>query len=446
MKLRIGKNAAAFAYLVVFCLILILLTATGLSDRFPEVIFVVYLAGMVLFLLFVSRGVLKTSNDRILFWSATLIKIAYAMYRFPITEIANPSLSGDAGGFWRTAVQYYEGNFNRVYTPFPYVLNAEFHLFGKNVLCCCITNIVFSMLMVLIVVKVMNGYHIYGKGRLLAMLVSAFLVYGIQVCNSILREAIYFVLITGSFYEYVLYVRNRQQIKLYLALLLMVPVLVLHIGYFPIVTVYIIDLFLHEKVRTKKALLNRAILIAVFIVFVVYASRLNSVGLYLTRGQGIVGIINRIVGSNSDEYSVEAGSRYLAGMRITSIPTFLLYSPIKWVFYTFSPLPTNWRGLTDILAFLLDGCVHFICLWTTISCMRCLKRSVGYEKTDQLIRIIRTGFWSVVLCGFMFGLGTSTAGTAIRHRDVMIGIEAVLIGLSVHFKNADLSVLERIEI
>jgi hypothetical protein len=215
------------------------------------------------------------------------------------------------------------------------------------------------------------------------------------------------------------------------------PVLILHIGYFPIAAAYIIDIFLHEKVRSRKDLLNRSIIIVAFLVFVLVASQLNSVG-YLTKGNGVAGIINKIVGANSDEIMGAAGSRYLAALRITSIPTFIFYSPIKWLFYMFSPLPTNWRGVSDIAAFLLDGCVHLACFWMSIKCISYLKMANNNGNLNMMIRIIRTGFWAVILCGFVFGLGTSTAGTAIRHRSVMIGIESMLFGLSIHFRSTNL--------
>lgn len=225
--------------------------------------------------------------------------------------------------------------------------------------------------------------------------------------------------------------------KIYLAIVFLIPVLVLHIGYFPIAAVYIIDIFLHEKLRSKKDLLNRLIIIVAFIIFILFASQLNSIG-YLTKGNGLVGIINKIVGANSDEVMGEAGSRYLARLKITSIPTFIFYSPIKWFFYMFSPLPTNWRGVTDIAVFLLDGCVHFVCLWKALRSISYLKIGNVNGNLNMIIRIIQTGFWAVVLCGFVFGLGTSTAGTAIRHRAVMIGIESLIFGLSIHFRNISL--------
>ena len=287
--------------------------------------------------------------------------------------------------------------------------------------------------MVLLVVEVMNRFGIEGRSRLFAVIAAALLPYGIQVCNSILREAIYFAFITGSFVGYVRYLQTRKPVKIFLAILLLIPVLFLHSGYFPIALIYLIDLFAHEKVKTRTDLLNRVLIIIAFAAFVIYSSGLSSMG-YLTNGKGIEGIINRITGANSEEFMGEAGSRYLAGIRITSIPTFLLYAPLKWVYYMFSPLPTNWRGLTDVFVFLVDGLVHLLVVVSSVVCIRRIKRSNTDGKHELLLRIVRVGFWSVVSCGFVFGLGTSTAGTAIRHRDVLIGIEAILIGFCMYIR------------
>ncbi len=435
MGLKIGKKMATTALIVFFLAVLALLTFFGVSDSNPELIFLLYLAGIACFLFSASVGVLKNSNDRILFWGSFIAKIAYALYRFPISNIANPTLSTDAGGFWKTASQYYAGNFSRQYTPYPYILNFEFHIFGKNVLCCILTNIVISMIMVLLVVMVLNRFEVYGNSRFWAVLLASFLIYGIIVSDSILREAFYIGLIAASFYQFIEYVRTGKHIRMYLSVFLMLPVLALHIGYFPIVVVYIIDFLVQEKVRTRSDFLKRFIMIAVFVAFAVYASQLNSVG-YLTEGKGIEGVIQIIAGSNSEEAMGEAGSRYLAGLKINSVSTFLLYTPVKWFFYLFSPLPTNWRDLTDAFAFFLDGCVHLAFLFISGSCVRTLKRKNKDGEYDGLVRICRVGIWSVVLCALVFGLDTSTAGTAIRHRDVLIGVEAILIGIGLHFRAA----------
>lgn len=438
MRLALGKIAISLLYLVILCLILSSLTRSGFSDFAPIAVFLFYLFGMLVFLLSISSNILRTSNDIILFWGSIIVKLGYALFRFPISSITAPTLHADAERFWRTAVQYYEGNFNKVYTPFPFFLNFEFTIFGKNVLCCCLTNIVLSMIMVLLVLEMMNWFRIEGWGRFIAMFLSSFLIYGIQVSNSILRESIYFAFITASFASYINYLKHRQQVYVYIAILLLIPVLVLHIGYFPLAAVYLLDLFVHEKIRTKKDFLNRLFTIIVFFIFVLFASRLNSVGYLTGRTGGITGIFNRIAGSNSDEVMGEAGSRYLAGLKITSLPTFVFYSPIKWTFFMFSPLPPNWRGITDILAFLFDGCIHLMCVLLSVRCIRLLKRNNKSGNRDMIIRAVQSGLWSVIMCGFVFGLGTSTAGTAIRHRDAMIGIEAILIGISIYTRSNDI--------
>ena len=437
MRLIVGYKTKVLIYLVVFCLVIMVMTTIGFSEMAPITISFLYLLGMIVFLAAISNSTLKNSYDIVLFWGSFFIKILYALYRFPLADIANPSLSGDAGGFWRTAGEYYEGDFGRVYTPFPYILNCEFHIFGKNVICCCITNIVLSMIMVAIVIYSMNRLGIYGKSRIYAALCSAFLPYTIIVSNSILRESLYFAFISASFISYIHYIQMRRQKYIYLAILLLIPVLILHIGYFPIAAVYLVEMLTHETIKTKRGFLNKIIIILGFIVFVFFASQLNSVG-YLTEGNGIIGIINKIMGANSDEVMGTAGSRYLAELKITSITSFVLYSPLKWCYFMFSPLPNNWRGIEDALAFICDGFIHLACIWITIRSIQKQKHNCLEGRHDSIIRIMRTGLWSVILCGFVFGLGTSTAGTAIRHRDAMIGIEAILIGISLTIRNGDL--------
>lgn len=44
------------------------------------------------------------------------------------------------------------------------------------------------------------------------------------------------------------------------------------------------------------------------------------------------------------------------------------------------------------------------------------------------------GLWQILLCAVVFGLGTTTAGTAIRHRDVLLPIEVFILAICLQNK------------
>ncbi len=427
--------------------IFLLLTASGFSEQFPDVTAILWIVGVVFVLYNAASQIIFTKNDAIVFFSSLTVRIGYMIYKFGFRNLAEPKLSEDANRFWKVARMYYEGDFSVDYTPYPHVLNAQFHVFGSNILCCIMVNVALVMVMALLYFSLMDMLQIRGRGRQLGAFIVCFMPYSFIISTSLLREAIYYCFIMASFVLYVKYIICEKHRFFYYSVLLLIPVLYMHIGYFPIVFAYLIDMYRNEKIRTKKQLFYRCLLVGLIVLFVGTVLGFNSMRYLVGSSGGIEGILNKLLDGTPGETTIQAGSRYLAGVRITSIGTLILYAPLKWFFYLFSPLPVNWRGLSDIISFLFDGFIHFLVIIGGIKYIMQKKEITSGHCEWNKKRICSVALWAVVLCAGVFGLGTATAGTAMRHRAVMIGIEAVIVAIAVSgksaFLNSDAKKLER---
>lgn len=118
------------------------------------------------------------------------------------------------------------------------------------------------------------------------------------------------------------------------------------------------------------------------------------------------------------------GAAYLKGLRITSFGSFVKYIPIKFVYFLFSPMPWNWRGLNDAIAFILDSCFYIILL---IPCIKCMVR---YNKNPQ-VACFGISFLSSAI---IFAVGCSNAANAMRHR---LKLLSILILLYCFFKSLE---------
>ncbi|MBQ2513689.1 MAG: hypothetical protein II535_00685, partial [Bacteroidales bacterium] len=107
-----------------------------------------------------------------------------------------------------------------------------------------------------------------------------------------------------------------------------------------------------------------------------------------------------------DVVPVVAGSTYLLWMQKLGVGVRLLLSPVRMFYLLFSPLPTDWRGLSDVVVFCVDSLVYLV-----LAVMMFWPPLLGKER--QLRRFIS---YAVLLMTFVFALGTSNAGTAVRHR------------------------------
>jgi len=432
MQIRINKDIPLFTVFIAFFWAL---TASGLFSSIPLVNALFFLVSTTLLLILVSSKKLRTPSEMLVFWVSYLMKVGYALYRIIFAfggNLTDPNLSLDAKRFWEQASSLLSGETVSPETRFPYLLKIEFLIFGKNLFCVFLLNICLTMLMMLLVSALLDKINTPSYYRFVPLLIVGFLPYEIIVSCSLLRESVYFVFITLSFYFYCCYIGSKKYKDLLFAVLAVVPVALLHTGYIIIACVYIVDSFICDKPRNFNDVAKRMLLFFSVVIVCVWAITMDSDGAgYFSRG---LSTLTSSVSGGRDSFSEEAGSRYLEGMTITSFPTLLAYAPIRWFYFLFSPLPTNWRGMTDIIAFLLDSCVHGMIILCALVAKRTLRKNIINYKSNDVYRGLSVGLLCIVFLALVFCLNTGTAGTAIRHRDVLIGIETALLGFSLRIR------------
>lgn len=131
------------------------------------------------------------------------------------------------------------------------------------------------------------------------------------------------------------------------------------------------------------------------------------------------------------------GSDYLTWLDLSSPQKILMYTPLKMVYFLFSPIIFDWRGLNDVAAFVLDSSVYIVLSWY-ILCRRVANPQYRLLKRFLLI--------SVLITVVMFSFGTSNSGTAIRHRAKICSFMLVLTSISTEKKHlADVEDAEDVE-
>lgn len=122
--------------------------------------------------------------------------------------------------------------------------------------------------------------------------------------------------------------------------------------------------------------------------------------------------------SNQD---ATGNSGYLTWLPKTTNPIVgLLFAPLKMIYFMFSPLPTEWRRITDIVGFFIDS-IFYVSMWYVI----CKYRPVGYLQSYKKCILI-----AIFTAVFMFSYGTLNAGTAFRHRAKFCEPIAVIYAIS----------------
>jgi len=94
------------------------------------------------------------------------------------------------------------------------------------------------------------------------------------------------------------------------------------------------------------------------------------------------------------------------------------------MYFMFSPFPWQWRGIGDIITFLLSSCVY---LYIIINSIRYIRRTAKDEENRSIVVALLI---VALLIAVVFSWGVTNTGTATRHRDKFIAIYAVLFSLS----------------
>ena len=103
------------------------------------------------------------------------------------------------------------------------------------------------------------------------------------------------------------------------------------------------------------------------------------------------------------------GSSYLKNFEISSFADFLIFAPLKLIYFIFSPMPYDVRGLGDLIAILIDSSIYYFLIFKIFK----NRKIVSNNKFRAFPKVFFILFLIVSL-GFSFG--TETSGTAMRHR------------------------------
>lgn len=121
------------------------------------------------------------------------------------------------------------------------------------------------------------------------------------------------------------------------------------------------------------------------------------------------------------------GSDYLTWINTTGALQGLFYTPLKMFYFLFSPLPTEWRGISDLFGFLFDGMIYLILF---ISIIR--SKIVSYF-SNLLKKYLLVSLFITI---FIFAFGTSNAGTAFRHRAKILSLIVLTFAIAVDRKKS----------
>lgn len=218
---------------------------------------------------------------------------------------------------------------------------------------------------------------------------------------SLLREGIMLFFTTFSIYGYI----KRDRVYNILSIIFLSVSFYLHSGMIFILFGYIYNYVMKQKGKKKIIYILLGILVIMSLVAIIPK-------LPYFKGKNLEKL--------ADSKVQDGGSRY--AVEVNGVIGYILYSPIRLFYFLFSPTPNMFRGLRDILSFLLNSCTYIFFIYDSLKNYKFIKQKI--DKKENFF--IQGLFLSFFLTAFIYGLGTDTAGTALRHRDKLLFLLALI--------------------
>lgn len=330
----------------------------------------------------------------------------------------------DTETFWNISGQYFHGDFSETVTYYPYYLNVFYQIIGLNRFGAQYINVLGWCLGMILMEKSCKVLKIEGNLRLLALLLMAFAPNYMCITSVLLREGIIIAMNFLWFYCQIKWVEEGKHG--YLAGCLIAPLISLGLHMSAIVfwglTIFAVALYDPKKKEfriQKKTMITLLIGIIGILVFLLIPNTRRLITQKLPDfDEGFLTTINEMITYASEN---DGGSSYLKDVYVTGYGDFILQTFVRMFYFYASPLPMHWRGLSDAVAFVISSAPYLFSMVLSLV-------TVFIKKKDPY----RTLMWGMLL--LLSGIcswGVFNAGTAMRHRDKIIGICILLLLYSV---------------
>ncbi len=296
-------------------------------------------------------------------------------------------------------------------TGYDLVLSVIFRLFGISKMFGQYINIVISMLSLIVLVHILNRIKLEKKYKNLGILFACFLPIFAIMNSLLLRESmiIFFLMLTFYFFVRWWNDEGNSLVNMVLAMAGCFAATWLHSGLIAYITGFLMIFVITKTIKRKRYVTfdSRTVML-MFLAIGVVLIYTQTIGSDFLSYLGNIDSVSSI--SEMTENYVDGNSAYdIAIIPGDGIVALIGNSPLRMVYFLVSPMPWDWRGPSDVLAFAFSGCFYVLSVVYTI---RAVKVSED-ENHSLLLVLLLLAFCSA----FIFSWGVSNAGTALRHRD-----------------------------
>lgn len=305
------------------------------------------------------------------------------------------------------------------YAHYPQFLHLLYAITDSSRLIAQYVNVMFGMGIIWYVRQTLRLLDVPEKPQTIALLVLAFMPNLIIFSGILLREAWVEFFAALSLWYFVRWFKGGQAADMLLSVVCVLAGAFMHAGIIGLLFGYIVG-FLSYNPRTGVIQFSTSTIVSLIVIGGGYLLISDSFSLFTGKFQTYQtdnGEMEFVSYANST--NKRGDSTYLQWLNVTNPVVGMLIAPLRMVYFLFAPLPTEWHRVSDVAGFLVDS-IFYLCMCVVM--MR--HKSIQHQKLKKYLVA------AILATTFIFGYGTSNAGTAFRHRAKQISIIAVAFALS----------------
>lgn len=378
---------------------------------------------LVLYALTLIYSISKIRMTRyilLIFIGAILFRVVFSIINLYIFPDILPHSGVDTKAFEMTGYYLSSGILDLStyrWDNYPRLIYIIYLLIGRMPLVIIAINGVTSVLSAVYLYKILE--ILVDSKKTIFSLVNLFLFFPHNIIFSsiILRESLIIFFLVLSLYKFIEYSKTNKISKMFLSIINLLVATALHAGVLFIGLGYLIYILKDKQVVRRFDRLKKPILIILVVATVAGLFLYSDLAFRkLASYDSLDSVFNQVnrISDNSGE------SKYLNSLKITNLTDMIIFLPIKMVYLLYSPMPWDIRNLNDIIAFLLDSIIY---MYLSVGVLKKIRGLDFKNEKNKLFVCLLVGLLSAVS---VFALGTSNAGTALRHRFKILPLMIIL--------------------
>jgi len=297
------------------------------------------------------------------------------------------------------------------YTKYTDFLGILYWIIGDQRFFSQFVNVILGMWSIFVFYKILDLFKLKDSKKLFFLALYGFFPQNIIFSSILLREALIQFFFVYSMLFFTKWLMSNNRINMFKTIFFVLLSSLFHPGMIASLLVYgFMFLFLDVKKHSFNYSFKRKTLLVLFcsLAFALIAyniSMLNGKFSFLISDTNL-SLLEKYESNSGIE---EGGATYLRNYKINSVVDFLILIPLRLIYFVFSPMPYDVRGVGDLAAIILDSSFYYFLIYIIIRSRKIIK--------DNMFRIFPKIFFILFLTvSIGFALGTENSGTAMRHR------------------------------